>query len=126
MELIGAVESLWRYSVKSMRGEELREAFVGFPGVYGDRLYAFRNSGAPKGFPYLTGRELDTMLLYQPRYRNPERMTKLANLAEAETIAPGLTPLYPDSADLTLDVATPSEDRLAIGHVQLIDLLRAN
>ncbi len=124
MELIGTVQSLWRYPVKSMRGEELPEAFVGFPGVYGDRLYAFRNSVAPKGFPYLTGRELETMLLYQPRYRNPERMTKPANLAEAEAIAPGLTPVYPDSADLALDVDTPWGDRLAIGDPKLIDLLR--
>jgi uncharacterized protein YcbX len=125
MELIGSLESLWRYPVKSMRGEELQEAFVGFPGVYGDRLYAFRDSGAPKGFPYLTGRELETMLLYQPRYRNPERMTKPANLAEAEAIAPGLTPVYPDSADLALDVDTPSGDRLAIGDPRLMDLLHA-
>jgi len=125
MELIGTVESLWRYPVKSMRGEELQEAFVGFPGVYGDRLYAFRNSGAPKGFPYLTGRELETMLLYQPRYRNPERMTKPANLAEAEAIAPGLTPVYPDPGDIALDVDTPSGDRMAIGDPRLIDLLRA-
>ncbi len=125
MELIGAVESLWRYPVKSMRGEQLQEAFVGFSGVYGDRLYAFRNSAAPKGFPYLTGRELETMLLYQPRYRNPERMTKPGNLAEAEAIAPGLTPVYPDSADLALDVDTPSGDRLAIGDPRLIDLLHA-
>jgi uncharacterized protein YcbX len=108
-----------------MRGEELQEAFVGFPGVYGDRLYAFRNSVAPKGFPYLTSRELETMLLYQPRYRNPEGMTKPANLAEAEAIAPGLTPVYADSADLALDVDGPSGDRLAIGDPRLIDLLRA-
>src|ERR1700693_4078131 len=125
MELIGTVESLWRYPVKSMRGEDLQEAVVGFPGVYGDRLYAFRNSMAPKGFPYLTSRELETMLLYQPRYRNPERMTKPANLAEAEAIAPGLTPVYPDPADIALDVGTPSGDRMAIGDPRLIDLLRA-
>jgi uncharacterized protein YcbX len=125
MELIGTVESLWRYPVKGMRGEALKEAFVGFPGVYGDRLYAFRNSVAPKGFPYLTSRELETMLLYQPRYRNPERMTKPANLAEAEAIAPGLTPVYADSMDVALDVDTPSGDRLAIGDPKLIDLLRA-
>src|SRR5271166_4979687 len=81
--------------------------------------------GRRKGFPYLTGRELETMLLYQPRYRNPERMTKPANLAEAEAIAPGLTPVYADSADLALDVDTPSGDRLAIGDPKLIDLLRA-
>lgn len=125
MELIGTVESLWRYPVKSMRGEALQEAFVGFPGVYGDRVYAFRNSAAPKGCPYLTSTKLERMLLYQPRYRNPERMTKPANLAEAEAIAPGLTPVYADSADLALDVDTPSGDRLAIGDPKLIDLLRA-
>jgi len=79
--------------------------------------------GRRKGFPYLTGQELETMLLYQPRYRNPERMTKPDNLAEAEAIAPGLTPVYPDSADLVLDVDTPSRDRMAIGDPRLIDLL---
>ena len=30
MSVVGTVESLWRYPVKSMRGEELDEAFVGF------------------------------------------------------------------------------------------------
>ena len=57
MSIVGQVESLWRYPVKSMRGEELEEAFVGFSGVYGDRLFAFKSSACPKGFPYLTGRE---------------------------------------------------------------------
>jgi hypothetical protein len=125
MELIGTVESVWRYPVKSMRGEALQEVFVGFPGVYGDRVYAFRNSRAPKGSPYLTSTKLETMLLYQPRYRHPERMTKPPNLAEAEAIAPGLTPVYADSADLALDVDAPSGDRLAIEDPKLIDLLRA-
>src|ERR1700693_2574068 len=123
MELIGTVESLWRYPVKSMRGEELREAFVGFPGLYGDRLYAFHNSGAPTGFSYLTSRALETMLLYHPRYRNPERMTRPPNLAEAEALAPGLTPVYSDPADVALDVETPSGDRMAIGDPRLIELL---
>ncbi len=94
MKIVGQVESLWRYPVKSMRGEELQEAFVGFPGIYGDRLYAFHSSAAPKGFPYLTGREQEQMLLYRPRYRDPERMAKPGNLAEAEAIAPGLTPVF--------------------------------
>ena len=44
MSVVGKVDSLWRYPVKSMRGEELEEAFVGFSGVYGDRLLL---SGAP-------------------------------------------------------------------------------
>ena len=57
MGVVGRVESVWRYPVKSMRGEKLDSAFVGFAGVYGDRLYAFRNSAADIGFPYLTARE---------------------------------------------------------------------
>jgi uncharacterized protein YcbX len=81
VNVIGRVESVWRYPVKSMRGEELREAFAGFGGVYGDRLYAFRSSSAPKGFPYLTAREQQQMLLYQPVYRDPELMAKPPNLA---------------------------------------------
>ncbi len=36
----GSVRSLWRYAVKSMRGEELDEALVTDGGVLGDRAYA--------------------------------------------------------------------------------------
>jgi hypothetical protein len=52
-------------------------------------------------------------------------MTKPANLAEAEAIGPGLTPVNPDPADIALDVDTPSGDRMAIGDPRLIDFLRA-
>ena len=31
MSIVGKVESLWRYPVKSMRGEELEETFAGYP-----------------------------------------------------------------------------------------------
>ncbi len=51
MSIIGKVESLWRYPVKSMRGEEVDTAFLGFAGIYGDRLFAFRSAASPKGFP---------------------------------------------------------------------------
>ena len=34
MNMVGTVESLWRYPVKSMRGEELDEIFAGYSGVY--------------------------------------------------------------------------------------------
>ena len=72
MNRVGRIESLWRYPVKSMRGEELRDIFAGFPGVYGDRAFAFHSSTAPKGFPYFTGREQEQMLLYRAAYRHGE------------------------------------------------------
>jgi len=122
MKLVGKVESLWRYPVKSMCGEELAEAFVGFAGVYGDRLYAFRSSAAREGFPFLTGREQELMLLYRPAFRHPERMTKPTNLADADAL--GATPVYPDLADRMLDVDTSAGERLAIEDTRLIDVLR--
>jgi uncharacterized protein len=124
MKVVGRVESLWRYPVKSMRGEELREAFVGFGGVYGNRLYAFRSSAAPKGFPFLTGREQEHMLLYKPAYRHPEHMGKPPNLAEAEAMAPGLTPVYPDAAHRMIDIETPAGKQVAIDDPLLINMLR--
>src|SRR6266516_536220 len=124
MSLVGKVESLWRYPIKSMRGEELEEAFVGFSGVYGDRLYAFKSSAAPKGFPYLTGREQEQLLLYRPRYRHPENMAKPTNLAEAEAMGPGITPIYASGADLVVDVEAPSGELLSIDDPSLISKVR--
>ena len=46
------------------------------------------------------------------------------NLAEAEALGPGITPLYADPADLMVDVETPSGEILAIDDPRLIDLLR--
>lgn len=98
MTVVGRIESLWRYPVKSMRGERLEAAFAGFPGVYGDRVYAFRSSISPKGFPYFTARDQGQMLRYRAAFRHGDRMTMPPNLAEAEALPPGVTPLY---ADLT-------------------------
>jgi uncharacterized protein len=123
MSIVGQVESLWRYPVKSMRGEELAEAFVGFAGVYGDRLFAFKSSARPKGFPFLTGREQEEMLLYRPRFRHPEKAGRPPNLAEAERVAPGATPLFADPAELAVEVETPSGEVLAIDDPALIRML---
>jgi hypothetical protein len=123
MHVVGEVDSLWRYPVKSMRGEELDEAFVGFSGVYGDRLFAFKSSVRPAGFPYLTGREQAGMLRYRPRFRDPSSAVRPVNLSEAQNIAPGLNPLFGDATDLTLNVETPSGEVLAIDDPALLRML---
>lgn len=124
MSVVGQVESLWRYPVKSMRGEELAEAFVGYSGVYGDRLFAFRSSARPKGFPYLTGREQEELLLYRPRFRHPDQAARPPHQAEAEAIAPGLNPLFADPVDLAVEVETPSGEVVAVDAPDLIRRLR--
>lgn len=97
---------------------------MGFGGVYGDRCYAVGSSAAQAGFPYLTGREKQEMLLYRPAYRNAEKMAKPPNLAEAEALAPGLTPVYPDGESLMVDVQTPTGETLAIDDPALMSMLR--
>jgi len=67
MTIIGHVASLWRYPVKSMRGESLREARIDAGGIEGDRRFAFRGSLQPEHFPYFTAREQPAMLLHRPR-----------------------------------------------------------
>ena len=122
MSIIGKVDSLWRYPVKSMRGEELDEAFAGFSGIYGDRLFAFRSSASPKGFPYLTAREQQKLLQHRPRFRNPDKAARPVNLAEAESM--GANPVSADLTELMVDVKTPSGETLAIDDPALIEAIR--
>src|SRR3954468_15529273 len=108
MTVVGRLESVWRYPVKSMPGESLSEAYVSFAGVLGDRLYAVHQAGAPKAFPFLTARIRKEMLRFRPRFRHPERTRAPGNLTDAETRGPGLTPLFPSSEDLALEIEAPS------------------
>ena len=123
MKIIGTVESLWRYPVKSMSGEEMIEAFMGFSGFYGDRCHAFVNSAARKGCPYLTATAQPQMLRYRPRFRRPERTVAPPNLIEAMSIAPGLTPANGDAEDMVLEVVTPSGAVVAIDDPKLVEML---
>ncbi len=94
MTRVGHVDSLWRYPVKSMRGEQLPSAWLGAGGMAGDRRYAVLSSAAPESFPYLTGRAQQRMLLYRPL------------LTEAGVV-----------------VETAEGERLAIDSPRLLDLL---
>ena len=121
MSIVGRVESLWRYPVKSMRGEELDEAFAGYPGVYGDRVFAFKSSASPVGFPYFTAREQRRLLVYRARFRNPDQAARPVNLTEADKMGAG--PLSADISELMVDVETPDGKTLAIDDPLLIEML---
>jgi len=123
MSIVGKVESLWRYPVKSMRGEELEETFAGYPGVYGDRVFAFKSSASPAGFPYFTAREQRRLLQYRPRFRHPDKAARPVNLTEADSMGAG--PLSADISELMVDIETPDGKTLAIDDPVLIDMLRS-
>ena len=124
MVVVGTVESLWRYPVKSMRGEQVNTSFIGFSGVYGDRLFAFRSAGSPAGFPFLTAREQAQLMRYRPRFRRPAMAALPPNLSEAGRMAPGITPAYAGQEDLAIEVETPAGDVLPINDPALIKRLQ--
>jgi uncharacterized protein YcbX len=64
---IGHVESIFRYPVKSMGGERLETATVGWHGLEGDRRLAFRRMDDRSGFPWLTATKVPDLLLFAPR-----------------------------------------------------------
>jgi MOSC domain-containing protein len=124
MSIIGKVESLWRYPVKSMRGEELDGLFASFSGIYGDRLFAFTSSASPKGFPYFTAREQNRLLQYRPRFRYPDKAARPTNLTEADGM--GANPVWADPSELMVDVETPDGKKFPIDDPALMDMLRAD
>jgi uncharacterized protein YcbX len=88
---VGQVEAIFRYPVKSMRGERLEAAELGWHGLDGDRRLALRRVGDQSGFPWLTAGRLPDLVRFAPHRR--------------EDGAPG---------DLPTHVRTPEGQELAV------------
>ncbi|HSY50241.1 MAG TPA: MOSC domain-containing protein [Thermoanaerobaculia bacterium] len=88
---IGHVEAIFRYPVKSMAGERLEAANLGWHGLDGDRRLAFRRLDDRSGFPWLSASKLPELLLFAPCRR--------------EDSAPG---------DLPTHVRTPDGDEMPV------------
>jgi uncharacterized protein YcbX len=69
---IGQIEAIFRYPVKSMRGEPLEGATLGWHGLEGDRRLAFRRLDERGGFPWLTASKLPDLILFNPQRREDE------------------------------------------------------
>ena len=88
---IGHIEAIFRYPVKSMGGERLEAANLGWHGLDGDRRLAFRKMDDRSGFPWLTAGKLPDLLLFAPHRR--------------EDAAPGDLPTHvrtPDGEEMPL------------------------
>jgi uncharacterized protein YcbX len=67
---LGTIEAIFRYPVKSMRGERLEAAMLGWHGIDGDRRFAFRRIDAPGGFPWLSAGRLPDLINFTPLPRD--------------------------------------------------------
>jgi uncharacterized protein len=66
---IGQVEAIFRYPVKSMGGERLEDAELGWHGLEGDRRLALRRLDDRSAFPWLSASRLPDLLLFAPHRR---------------------------------------------------------
>ncbi len=64
---IGHVEAIFRYPVKSMAGEPLALANLGWHGLDGDRRLAFRRIDNHSDFPWLSASKLPDLVLFTPQ-----------------------------------------------------------
>jgi uncharacterized protein YcbX len=67
---IGKLQALFRYPVKSMGGEPLDEANLGWHGLEGDRRIAFRRLDDRSEFPWLSASKLPDLLRFAPHREN--------------------------------------------------------
>ena len=93
---IGHVEAIFRYPVKSMRGESLAAANLGWHGLDGDRRLAFRRLDHHSDFPWLTASKLPDLLLFTPQRHE------------------GDSPESGDPANLPTHIRTPDGNELPV------------
>ena len=84
---IGEIEALFRYPVKSMSGEALEAAELGWHGLDGDRRLALRRIDDRSGFPWLTASKLPELILFAPVPRTAEGLPTHVRTPEGEELA---------------------------------------
>jgi uncharacterized protein YcbX len=72
MHMVGVVQELLRYPVKSMAAESLQTASVSWHGLAGDRRWAFVRPGMERsGFPWLTIRQKPDLWRHEAYFTDP-------------------------------------------------------
>jgi len=107
MTKIGTIESVWRYPMKSMRGEPADGVFVSYSGVMGDRVYALTSSTADQEFPWYTARRQENYILYKARFKRNKRTKQPAAMDIALDHPAGLNPPYPPEGTFDVEIETP-------------------
>jgi len=118
MERIGTVETICRYPVKSMAGEDVTQAFVGFAGLMGDRALLSSARQGPKASPAHRARAGGSGPV--PPALPRERSRDLApDIEETFKMAPGVNPIFPAEDAFEIDVGTPDGRTLPLRSPEL-------
>jgi uncharacterized protein YcbX len=84
---IGHLEAIFRYPVKSMAGQRLEAAHLGWHGLDGDRRLAFRRLNDRSGFPWLTAGKLPDLVLFAPRRHEDDELPTHVRTPDGQEMA---------------------------------------
>ena len=125
-EGFGTLARLFLYPVKSMRGEECREAVLASAGMAGDRLYAFDSAAAPPGMLRVAGRERRELLRYAAIGQAGTPLVRTPAGETFEVTDPALLTRFPGFSAMRLTVnSSPQTDvrPLSLLSLQTVDRL---
>jgi uncharacterized protein YcbX len=101
---VGEVVALSVYPVKSMRRVDVDRVHLGWQGLDDDRRYAFTHSGSMNGLPWVSARQLPSLVTYRPAFDGPDSQSS------------GITVRCPDGRALSLrDRALADDITSALG-----------
>lgn len=110
---VGDVAALFRYPVKSMRGERLDDVGAGWHGLDGDRRLALRRTDDRSGFPWLTASTLPELILFAPQ----RQQTADAGDLPTHVPTPGGDDLSVFGPDLATEIGRRSGSSLEMVHL---------
>ncbi|MCU1266395.1 MAG: putative Fe-S protein [Acidobacteria bacterium] len=105
MEL-GRISAIFRYPVKSMAGQLLEVAKLGWHGIERDRRLAFRRLGDKSGLPWLTASKLPQLLLYKPFGLDSNANSKNGELLPTHVCTPDGKEYELQSDELRKDISS--------------------
>lgn len=116
MEL-GRISAIFRYPVKSMSGELLDVARLGWHGIEGDRRLAFRRLNDKSEFPWLSASKLPQLVLYKPLRLDSNHNSKNGELLPTHVRTPDGKEYGLHSDELREDISSRYGS-----HVELMNL----
>lgn len=100
MPYVGELEQIWRYPVKSMGGERLKDAYIDVGGLRGDRIWAVRDE--EKGV-ITGGKKMPALMLCSARFLEEPTIDR------ETTVAPAVAITLPDGTELRSDAPSVHE-----------------
>jgi uncharacterized protein YcbX len=96
--VVGSVAGLWRFPVKSMRGEQLEQAEITERGLFGDRAYALIDTDTGKVVSAKSVRPFPDLFGCQAGFVEPRRSGR--ELPPVRIVLPDGTSVTSDSGDV--------------------------